>query len=85
MNQPKNVKNCTELPKSWVLRPYNCANEPFLNTNYATEGVPFLWICASKGMDLGPNLMLGVGRVGFGKFCATKRRGFALASHQGYV
>ncbi len=42
------------------------------------QRVPFLWICASKGMDLGPNFVPV--RIGVDKFCVTKVRGFALPS-----
>ncbi len=35
-------------------RANNCANEPFFRP-IVPQRVPFLWICASKGMDLGPN------------------------------
>ena len=42
------------------------------------KGYPFLWICASKGMDLGPNFVPV--RVGFCKFCASEGRGFPVPS-----
>ena len=38
----------------------------------------FLWLCASKGMDLGPNFVPV--RAGFCKFCATEGKGFAVPS-----
>ncbi len=47
--------------------------------HFSTIVVPQkVWICASKGMDLGPNFVLV--RVGFRKFCASEGRGVAVPS-----
>ncbi len=43
-----------------------------------SQRVPFLWICASKGVDLGPNFVPV--RVGFRRFCASEGRGFEVPS-----
>ena len=47
-------------------------------TTVVPQRVHFLWICASKGMDLGPNFVPV--KVGFHKFCATEDRGFTVPS-----
>ena len=66
----QNVKNCSKLAEFSALRANKCANRP--------QRVPFLRICASKGMDVGPHLVPV--RVGFRKFCATEGRGSAVPS-----
>ncbi len=48
------------------------------STIVVPQRVPFFWICASKGMGLGPNFVPV--RVGFRKFCASEGRVFAVPS-----
>ncbi len=48
------------------------------STIVVPQRVPFLWICLSKGMDLGLNFVPV--RVGFHKCCASEGKGFAVPS-----
>ncbi len=73
----QNVKICTKHAKLAKLAPIIVPMNHF-RTLIVPQRVPFLWICASKGIGLGPNFVPV--RVGFGKFCATKGRGFTLPS-----
>ncbi len=53
----QNVKNCAKLAEFLALH----AKEFYQLTTFQQlmchKGYPFLWICASKDMDLGPNFV----------------------------